>query len=235
MFHLKENEQQVLKNTGVLDEAAEIFKYGQEDGYWDGAKVVNQVWNKALPIVKALYPGYKAIFMFDNAKSYAIFAKNALRLNQMSKDVGDVQPFIRDGWYKSSDNIRHSQPMWYLEPINETTLMEPHIQKKIQRILDERGLWLDRGLRLECPTPKCGACIDMVKCKDCVRARRCDSCKEKKITAALSVLLNADVMHVSKDATVAPALSKGFVLVVAKKPVKMWELWRTSGETWQIR
>lgn len=90
MFHLKEDEQQVLKNTGVLDEAAKIFEYGREDGYWDGAKVVNQVWNKALPIVEALYPGYKAIFMFDNAKSHEIFAKNALRLNQMSKDVGDV-------------------------------------------------------------------------------------------------------------------------------------------------
>ena len=38
------------------------------------------------------------------------------------------------------DNIRHSQPMWYSESINGTTLMGLHIQKKTQIILDERRI-----------------------------------------------------------------------------------------------
>lgn len=60
-----------------------------------------------------------------------------------------------------------------------------HMQKSIQLVLKERGLWPQAGLRLECLKPKCGACTDMAKCKECVKAKRCDSCKEKRIHSSL--------------------------------------------------
>lgn len=43
LFHLKKEKRKALTEAGVPQEAAEIFEYGQENGYWDGAKVVNQV------------------------------------------------------------------------------------------------------------------------------------------------------------------------------------------------
>ncbi len=178
LFHLRKEEREALVAAGVPEEAAEIFEYGQEDGYWDGAKVVNQIRDKALPIVEALYPGYEAILVFDNAKSHAIFAKDALRVTHMSKSSGGVQPFIRHGWYEKN-GTRYQQQMWYTEP-NETGEVI-RVQKGIQRILKERELWPQEGLRLECPTPKCGACTEMVKCKDCVKAKRCEPCKEKRV------------------------------------------------------
>lgn len=176
--HLPQEERQALLATGVPEEAAEVFEYGQEDGYWDGAKVVSQVRDRALPIVEALYPGYEAIFMFDNAKSHAIFAKDALRVTQMSKGSGGVQPFLRDGWFDKK-KTRYSQSMCFsnIDESGQTT----QVQKGVQRILQERELWPERGLRLECPTPKCGTCIEISKCKECEKAKRCDSCKEKKI------------------------------------------------------
>lgn len=40
--------------------------------------VMNQIQKKALPINQVLYLRYQIIFMFDNTKSYMVFAKNAL-------------------------------------------------------------------------------------------------------------------------------------------------------------
>lgn len=43
LFHLREKKQEALKAVKVSEKAAELFEYGQEDGYWDDAKVVNQI------------------------------------------------------------------------------------------------------------------------------------------------------------------------------------------------
>ena len=58
---------------------AEIFEYGKNnDGYWDRAKLHQQVVNKALPIAKAFYPGYSLFYLFDYATSHSVYAKDAL-------------------------------------------------------------------------------------------------------------------------------------------------------------
>lgn len=75
--------------------------------------------------------------MFDNAKSHAIFAKNALRVTQMSKGTGGVQPFLCDGWYEK-DGTKYTQAMSYSESDNQGQTNQ--IQKGVQRILEERGL-----------------------------------------------------------------------------------------------
>ena len=59
-----EKRQEVLELTGLShSEAVEIFEYRKNnDGYWDGAKLHQQVVNKALPIAKVLFPGYSLYF-----------------------------------------------------------------------------------------------------------------------------------------------------------------------------
>ena len=63
------------------------------------------------------------------------------------------------------------------DPItNKSTI----IQKGIQAVLVERGLWPQGGVRLEYEKPKCTNCQTLTTCRVCVRGRKCDSCKESK-------------------------------------------------------
>lgn len=73
-----EKRQKVMKKTGLMHtRAVEVFKYGKNNNdYWDGAKLYQQVVNKTLSIAKILYPSYWFLFFFDNAISYSIYAKN---------------------------------------------------------------------------------------------------------------------------------------------------------------
>ena len=85
-----EKMQEVMEKTSLMHtEAVEVFEYGKNnDGYWDGAKLHQQVVNKALPIAEALYPGYSLLFLFDNVTSYLVYAKNALQVKDMNKGTG---------------------------------------------------------------------------------------------------------------------------------------------------
>ena len=65
-----------------------------EEGYWTGKHLLEQIKAKALPIAKALYPEYELLFMFDNATSYAIYAKYALQVTRMNKKPGGQQLFL---------------------------------------------------------------------------------------------------------------------------------------------
>jgi len=153
----------------TVDEAVEILEYGKNrEGYWDGAKLLEQVVNKALPIAEALFPGYSLFFLFDNATSHSVYAEDALRTTKMNKGSGGKQPWLRPG----VDGVRYEQPMAYLD---ERGVWQ---QKGIQRVLEERGLWPDGGLNLECPKPKCDNCQIMAACRSCVKKQTCDSCKE---------------------------------------------------------
>jgi len=180
--HLTEAELAEAKSKGVPLEAVELFEYSKKDGYWDGACLLKQVTEKALPIAQFLYPGYNLVFMFDNATSHSVFADDALRVSNMCKGEGKQQAFLRPGWYQ--DPLLGTiiqQPMWTWEP---DSLGGPgatkRVQKGIQNVLQERGLWPDKGLLLECPKVKCDSCQHMANCRMCVKGTRCDSCKEKK-------------------------------------------------------
>ena len=65
-----------------------------EEGYLTGEHLLDQIINKALPIVEGLYPGYKLLFMFDNAIGHSIYAKHALQVVQMNKEPGGQQIFL---------------------------------------------------------------------------------------------------------------------------------------------
>lgn len=60
-----------------------------EEGYWTGEHFLDQIWAKALPIREALYPGYELLFMFDNAISHAVYAKDALQVVYINKGLRD--------------------------------------------------------------------------------------------------------------------------------------------------
>ena len=116
---------------------------------------------------------------FDSATSHAVYAKNALRVNNISKGGGNQQSFLRPWWYRDLESgavIEQQMWSWEIDSLGEKT----RVQKGIQRVLEERGLWPDTGLRLEYAKPKCPECQDMSSCRMCVKGNRCASCKEKR-------------------------------------------------------
>ena len=166
----EEKKKEVIDKTGLtVTEAVELFEYGKSnEGYWDGPKLHKQVVNKALPIAEALYLGYSLLFLFDNATSHSVFAQDALRTTQMNKGTGGQQPWLRNGWFEK-DGARIIQPMSFQKEDGTWC------QKGIQKVLEERTLWPQRGLKLECPKPKCFNCEVMANCKDCIKGHRCDT------------------------------------------------------------
>lgn len=123
------------KEEITITEAVVLFEYGKaNEGYWDRPKLHQQVVNKVLPIVEALYSSYSLLFLFDNATSYSVYAQDALRTTQIIKKVGGKQPWLRNGWFQKN-GIRIIQPIFFQKA--DSTL----VQKGVQRVLEERNLW----------------------------------------------------------------------------------------------
>ena len=144
--------------------------------------MVKQVTEKALPIAQFLYPGYDLVFMFDNATSHSVYAEDALRVANMCLGEGHRQSFLRPGWHQHPvSGTIVNQPMWTWEPdpLGIPGAMK-RVQKGIKIVLQERGLWPESGLLLECKKPKCDTCKGMADCQMCVKGTRCESCKEVK-------------------------------------------------------
>lgn len=69
------------------EEVVEIFKYRKNNnGYWNRAKLYQQIVNKALPIAKALYLGYSLLFLFNNIINHSIYTKDALQVKDINKN-----------------------------------------------------------------------------------------------------------------------------------------------------
>ena len=89
-FLPKDKKKEVMENVEItITEAVVLFGYGKANKeYWDEPKLHQQVVNKALLIAEALYPGYSLLFLFDNATSHSVYARDVLRTTQMNKGVG---------------------------------------------------------------------------------------------------------------------------------------------------
>ena len=148
-----EKREEIKEETGLVKtEALEIFEYRKNnDGYWDGAKLHNQVVNKALPITQALYPGYSLLFLFDNVTSHSVYSKDAFQVKDINKGLGGKQPILRNAWF-DRENIRISQPIYTVDAQGKK------IPKGIQKIFEERDIWPQKGLKLSRPKPKCFNC-----------------------------------------------------------------------------
>ena len=98
IVQLSHQQQEKLVNSGVPLEAAIYFEYEKtEEDYWTGEHLLDQIINKALPIAESLYPGYELLFMFNKATSHFIYAKDALQVAQINKELGGQQLFLRAG------------------------------------------------------------------------------------------------------------------------------------------
>ena len=141
---------------------------------------MDQIINKTLPIAQSLYPGYELLFMFDNATSHSIYAKDVLQVAHMNKGPGGQQPFLQPGWYTNPNGELITQEMSTIS-INLVTGNSTTIQKGIPTILMEKSLWPLGGVRQVCETLKCTTCQTLSTCGVCVRGRKCNFCKEAKI------------------------------------------------------
>ena len=92
----------------------------------------------------------------------------------MNKNQGGQQSFSRPGWYITPNGESNTHKD------NTATGNPVQIQKRIQLVLEERGLWPQKGLKLESEKPKCRSCEEMIACTLCVRGQKCNSCKEEK-------------------------------------------------------
>ena len=140
---------------------------------------MDQIVKKALPIEEALYPNYTLLFLFENATSHSIYALDALQVAHMNKRSGGQQSYFRPGWFMGPNQETVIQEMSTVntDPITNKSII---IQKGIQAVLVERGLWPQGGVRLECEKPKCINCQTLTVCRVYVRGQKCDSCKESK-------------------------------------------------------
>lgn len=64
------------KNGSIVRESVELLEYGKDD-YWDGDKMVQQALH-VMRLFEFLFPGYQALFAFDNAASHCAFSPDAL-------------------------------------------------------------------------------------------------------------------------------------------------------------
>ena len=98
-FLTPKKREEVIQQTGLkFTKAAEIFEYGKNNNkYWNGAKLYKQVVEKALPIAEALYPRYSLCFLFNNATSHSVYAKDALQVKEINKGVSGKQLWLRNG------------------------------------------------------------------------------------------------------------------------------------------
>lgn len=152
----------------------EILKYKKNnEGYWDGVKLVKQDKEKALSIAEVLYPRYSLLFLFDNANSHLVYLTDALRVKNMNKGFGGKQAFLKDGWY-FQDGLQVTQKM------STKNLDGTRCQKGIQKVLEEKNLWPIKGLKLACPSSKCLDCQTAAEYKYCVKRTRCEGYKNLK-------------------------------------------------------
>lgn len=103
--------------------------------------------NKALLIAEVLYPGYSLLFLFDNATSHSVFAEDALCITQMNIETKGQQPWLRNGWFKKNGAC-------IIQPMSFQKEDGTWYQIGIQKVLKERTLWPQKGLKLEFLKPK---------------------------------------------------------------------------------
>ena len=132
---------------GDVIETVKVIKPGKNaDGYWTNKDLVDQLC-LTQTVFKFFHPDCIALFVFDNSQNHLAMGPDALIANRLNlKDGGKNVPHIRPGWYEK-DGIFFQQEMQY-EGSGKYAI-NGRIQKGIQQILNERGLWPNSGLLLD--------------------------------------------------------------------------------------
>ena len=112
IFSLSNKWQLELTNSSIPAEAAVYFEYGSSNKkFWTGDHLLQQIVDKAFPIAEILYPGYELLFMFDNATSHSVYAKNVFHVRNMNKNQDSQQQVLQPGWYVTSNGEAKVQDM----------------------------------------------------------------------------------------------------------------------------
>ncbi|CAG8581990.1 15488_t:CDS:2 [Dentiscutata heterogama] len=114
-----------------------IYPRKNGDRWWNSDDLVNQVVEHAIPIFETRFPDAKALFVFDNATSHAVYADNTLVANNMNLSLGRKQAKMRNN---IKQNICFSMDYKIPELCEEP--------KGLREILKERKLWHD-GMKLK--------------------------------------------------------------------------------------
>jgi hypothetical protein len=100
----------------------------------------------AIPIFNATFPGCQAVFLFENASNHSSYAADALRVDNTNLHPEGKQALLRNGFIHEKGI---PQPMKFPAHYYDRDLAGK--PKGIMRVLQERGLWPERGLVLKCP------------------------------------------------------------------------------------
>ena len=135
-------------------QATEYIKVGK-GSWWKGENLINHVLNIAIPIFEATFPNAQALFLFDHATSHTADAPDALRSSHMNMDPRGKQPHLRDGWYYLPNGVTlYSQKMSFDQDDFTILAKWRGLPKGCKRILQERGLWPEGGMRHDCKSKK---------------------------------------------------------------------------------
>lgn len=94
-----------MQETKLLkSKAIKIFEYEKKNNkYWNRAKLYQQVVKKTLPFVKALYPNYSLLFLFNNTTSHFIYTKDTLEAKNINKRSKRKEPILHDRWFDQNN------------------------------------------------------------------------------------------------------------------------------------
>lgn len=133
----------ITQAPGKLLETLRIIKPGKNaDGYWGNKDLVEQT-QTALLLFEIQHPDCIGVFAFDNSANHHALATDALKASKLNKgDGGKNTPLMRPGFF-IKDGVVVTQPMQFIDPGGKK------LQKGVQRILQERGLWTSNDMRLD--------------------------------------------------------------------------------------
>ncbi|KAG2211566.1 hypothetical protein INT45_003504 [Circinella minor] len=131
-----------------------LFCAGQNrDGYWDHQDLLKQLQEDVIPLFESLHPNAKGIFIFDQSSNHGAYANNALVASRMPlgpKPADEMEPFkFKDTTYIRDEEL-HVQAMYIKKDIiqerknGKSKLKKIIYFKGIQKILEERGLWMEQ-------------------------------------------------------------------------------------------
>ncbi|PWW72880.1 hypothetical protein C7212DRAFT_220536, partial [Tuber magnatum] len=145
------------QEIGIPEYTSLLFEFGSQNnqGYWSTENIIKYIQNYAIKIFEVVYPGYRVLFLFNNASSHSSYADDALRVQNMNLHNGGEQGILQDSYFL---NHRVHTIQYMVE--------KEGIPKGIEIVLQEQGLWKE-GLQLKCAKAQCGGCQARKRYKNC--------------------------------------------------------------------
>ena len=123
----------VDKDGIILDEACKIIYPGSNgDAWWDSEQLLKQA-EKVVVVFEKQFPGWIALFIFDQSSAHGSLSSDALKAFEMNKSDGGKQCKQKD------ISIPESNPHPTFRGLVQKMTMPNGDAKGLQRVLEERG------------------------------------------------------------------------------------------------